>query len=128
MSKEKKFDQMQYIREYNEKNYVRMDMRVKPEVKQKAKDRMSELGISLASYVTKLIQEDFEKDPVWQAFANKDYYEGYTEEEMELEENLIQALNLLGYDKFLNRFIEKVGIIESLEIIKEVLQDEDCQS
>ncbi len=48
-----KFDQIKYIREYNETHYVRIEIKCKPEEKQELVRRSEEAGLSLSRYLIK---------------------------------------------------------------------------
>lgn len=51
--KEEKFDQIKYIRKYNETHYVRIEIKCKPEEKQELIRRAEEAGLSLSRYLIK---------------------------------------------------------------------------
>lgn len=51
--KEEKFDQIKYIRKYNEEHYVRIEIKCKPEEKQELIRRAEEAGLSLSRYLIK---------------------------------------------------------------------------
>lgn len=48
-----KFDQIKYIRKYNEEHYVRIEIKCKPEEKQELIRRSEKEGLSLSRYLIK---------------------------------------------------------------------------
>lgn len=61
----KKFDQNKYIQEYSKEHYVRIEIRCKPEIKEKLKEKADAAGMaSLSQYLIKRGLEEDIKTPV----------------------------------------------------------------
>lgn len=64
MTEKKKFDQKKYIQDYNREHYARIEIKCKPEIKEKLKERADAAGMTLNQYlIRKGLDEDM-KTPV----------------------------------------------------------------
>ena len=90
-------------------------------------DKIDTLARTLGTPIESLIDDQYLSLMNAQALADAETYADYSESEIELEQKLFQAIEMIGIDRLFNRFIERLGIENSLKLVEEVLANESSE-
>lgn len=90
-------------------------------------DKIEALARALGLPIEALLDDQYLSLMNAQALADAETYAEYSEIEIEFEQRLFQAIDTIGIERLFNRFIERLGIVESLKLVEEVMLNEGSE-